>query len=103
MASGNPGYVDVVLRSYRHRLGFAPGNPRYEEMERRLAAQPAITVPAVTLDGRRTATSPRRTAPPPRITFTAPRRHHQVPDAGHNLPQEAPDAFAGAVLELATF
>ena len=51
-AFDNPDYVDVVLHSYRHRLGAVAGDPRYDEMENTLAAQPPITVPAVTLDGR---------------------------------------------------
>jgi pimeloyl-ACP methyl ester carboxylesterase len=102
VAFDNPDYVDVVLHSYRHRLGFAPGHPRYEEMEQRLAALPAIPVPAVTLDGMADGNFPATDGAVSAYHFTAPRRHHQVPDAGHNLPQEAPDAFADAVLELAT-
>src|SRR5580700_11925435 len=50
-AFDNPDYVDVVIHSYRHRYGLADGDPRYAELERRLAAQPVITVPAITLDG----------------------------------------------------
>jgi hypothetical protein len=48
----NPDYVDVVIHSYRHRLGLAAGYPPYEDVERRLAALPAITVPAIALDGK---------------------------------------------------
>ncbi len=51
VAFDNPDYVDVVLHSYRHRLGYALSYPPYEQIEQKLAAQPAITVPAVTLDG----------------------------------------------------
>jgi pimeloyl-ACP methyl ester carboxylesterase len=50
-AFDNPDYVEVVIHSYRHRFGLAEGDPRYAEVERRLAAQPAISVPAITLDG----------------------------------------------------
>ena len=50
-AFDNPDYVDVVIHSYRHRYGLADGDPQYADMERRLAAQPAISVPAITLDG----------------------------------------------------
>ena len=50
-AFDNPDYVEVVLHSYRHRLGLAPGHPQYEQIETRLAAQPPITVPTITLDG----------------------------------------------------
>jgi pimeloyl-ACP methyl ester carboxylesterase len=97
----NPDYVEVVLHSYRHRLGHAPGCPLYDQLEARLAAQPPIAVPAITLDGTAdgnfSATDGSSTA----HHFTGPRVHHQVPGAGHNLPQEAPDAFANAVMELA--
>jgi hypothetical protein len=47
----NPDYVDVVLHSYRHRLGLAPSYPPYEQIEKKLTAHPPITVPAFTLDG----------------------------------------------------
>jgi pimeloyl-ACP methyl ester carboxylesterase len=100
-AFDNPDYVDVVLHSYRHRLGFAPGCPPYDPIESRLAAQPAIPVPAVTLDGLADGNFPATDGSPFARHFTGPRVHHQVPGAGHNLPQEAPDAFAGAILEVA--
>jgi pimeloyl-ACP methyl ester carboxylesterase len=100
-AFDNPDYVEVVLHSYRHRLGFAPGDPRYDEIERQLAAQPAIAVPAVTLDGMADGNFPATDGSASAAHFSGPRVHHQVPHAGHNLPQESPEAFAGAVLELA--
>ncbi len=98
----NPDYVEVVIHSYRHRLGYAPGDPRYADLEARLAAQPPIPVPAVTLDGLADGNFPATDGGPSAVHFTGPRRHHQVPNAGHNLPQEAPDTFAAAVLEVAT-
>ena len=101
-AFDNPDYVDVVLHSYRHRLGFAPSSPPYDEIEKELAAQPAIPVPAVTLDGLADGNFPATDGSPSAHHFTGPRAHHQVPNAGHNLPQEAPGAFADAILELAT-
>jgi pimeloyl-ACP methyl ester carboxylesterase len=97
----NPDYVDVVLHSYRHRLGFAPSYPPHDELEKKLAALPAITVPAVTLDGMADGNFPATDGSASAPHFTGPRVHHQVPDAGHNLPQEAPAAFASAVLEVA--
>ena len=100
-AFDNPDYVDVVLHSYRHRLGFAPGSLPYEHIEKKLAAQPAIIVPAVTLDGLADGNFPATDGSPSAHHFTGPRVHHQVPNAGHNLPQEAPGAFASAILELA--
>jgi pimeloyl-ACP methyl ester carboxylesterase len=100
-AFDNPDYVDVVLHSYRHRLGLAPGFGPYDEIEAKLAAQPPVTVPAVTLDGQADGNFPATDGSASARHFTGPRRHHQVPDAGHNLPQEAPAAFADAILELA--
>jgi pimeloyl-ACP methyl ester carboxylesterase len=100
-AFDNPDYVDVVIHSYRHRLGLAPGHEPYASVERALARQPAITVPAVTLDGMADGNFPATDGAPSAAHFTGFRAHHQVPGAGHNLPQEAPAAFAAAVLELA--
>jgi pimeloyl-ACP methyl ester carboxylesterase len=99
-AFDNPDYVDVVIHSYRHRLGLAPGYPPYEEIERKLAAQPAITAPAITLDGVADGNYPASDGSATAAKFRGPRTHRQVPDAGHNLPQEAPGAFADAVMEL---
>ncbi len=100
-AFDNPDYVEVVLHSYRHRLGYAPGSPPYEQVEKKLAEQPAITVPAVTLDGLADGNFPATDGSASARHFVGPRMHHQVRGAGHNLPQEAPSAFASAVLELA--
>ena len=100
-AFDNPDYVDVVLHSYRHRLGLAPSHPPYDQIEQKLATQPAITVPAVTLDGLADGNFPATDGSVSAHHFTGPRVHHQVPNAGHNLPQEAPDAFVSAILELA--
>jgi len=92
-----PDFVDVVIHSYRHRFGLVPGDPALEDVERKLAAQPDITVPSVILEGEDDGVTPPH-EPPPR--FTALRGHQRVPGAGHDLPQEAPDAFASAVLAL---
>jgi pimeloyl-ACP methyl ester carboxylesterase len=100
IAHDNPDYVDVVIHSYRHRFGLAEGDPRYAEIQRRLAAQPPIIVPTITLDGEEDGvifpTDGRASAP----KFTGSRVHRVIPRAGHNLPQEAPEAFAAAVMEL---
>ncbi len=100
-AFDNPDYVEVVLHSYRHRLGYALGSPLYDQVEKKLAEQPAITVPAVTLDGLADGNFPATDGSASARHFTGPRMHHQVQGAGHNLPQEAPSAFTSAVLELA--
>jgi pimeloyl-ACP methyl ester carboxylesterase len=96
----NPDYVDVVIHSYRHRLGYAPGAEEYEREEALLARQPAITVPAVTMDGMADGNFPATDGTPSAMHFAGTRVHHQIPKAGHNLPQEAPFAFAQAVLEV---
>jgi pimeloyl-ACP methyl ester carboxylesterase len=97
----NPDYVDVVIHSYRHRLGYAPGADEYAAERSALAALPSIRVPAVTLDGMADGNFPATDGTASAARFAGPRVHHQIPHAGHNLPQEAPFAFAQAVLEVA--
>ncbi|MFI1290876.1 alpha/beta fold hydrolase [Streptomyces sp. NPDC020792] len=96
----NPDYTDVVLHSYRHRLGFAPGAEQYAELEARLAVLPAITVPTVTLDGLADGNFPATDGSSSARHFTGPRLHRKVADAGRNLPQERPEAFAAAVRDV---
>jgi pimeloyl-ACP methyl ester carboxylesterase len=97
----NPDYVDVVIHSYRHRLGTAPGYPEYEAIERKLAALPPITVPTITMDGQADGVIAATDGSSTAAKFTGPRSHRQVPGVGHNPPQESPQVFADAVLELA--
>jgi pimeloyl-ACP methyl ester carboxylesterase len=99
-AFDNPDYVDVVIHSYRHRYGLADGDPHYAELERRLAAQPVITVPAITLDGDADGVAPATDGSSSMAKFDQRRAHHVIPHAGHNLPQEEPEAFVAAVMEL---
>jgi len=99
-AFDNPDFVDVVLHSYRHRLGYAPSYPPYDEIEAQLAAQPAIGVPTVTMDGLADGNFPATDGGTTAQHFTGPRQHRQVPNAGHNRPQESPDAFADAILAM---
>ena len=100
IAHDNPDYVDVVIHSYRHRFGLADGDPQYADLQRRLAAPPAITVPAITLDGDADGVVPATDGTASASRFTGRRTHHVIPHAGHNLPQEEPEAFAAAVMEL---
>jgi pimeloyl-ACP methyl ester carboxylesterase len=99
----NPDFVDVVVHSYRHRVMNAPGEPRFLEMERRLAEQPPVTVPAIVLAPGATGLggrpSPNATGDQRRFTKLVARRI--VEGAGHDLPAHRPDAVADALLELA--
>ena len=99
-AFDNPDYVDVVIHSYRHRFGLADGDPQYAEMQSRLADQPVVTVPAITLDGAGDGVAPANDGSASAAKFAGRRSHRVVPRAGHNLPQEAPEEFAAAVTEL---
>jgi pimeloyl-ACP methyl ester carboxylesterase len=101
-AFDNADYVDVVIHSYRHRLGLAPGFPAYAEIEQRLAAQPTISVSTVTMDGGADGVVPATDGRGSAARFTGPRSHRIVENAGHNLPEEAPRDFADAVWELAS-
>jgi pimeloyl-ACP methyl ester carboxylesterase len=100
IAHDNPDFVDVVIHSYRHRYGNAGGDPRYADLQHRLAALPPITVPTVTLDGDADGVIPATDGRATAAKFTGPRTHHVIPRAGHNLPQEEPEAFSDAVMEL---
>ena len=97
----NPDFVDVVIQSYRHRYALAEGDPALAEVERRLAAQPPITVPAITLDGDADGVMAPGGTARHASRFTGRHEHRVVsPGIGHNLPQEAPDAFTEAVLTV---
>jgi pimeloyl-ACP methyl ester carboxylesterase len=99
-AFDNPDYVDVVIHSYRHRFGLAEGDPQYADIQKKLAALPPITTPAVTLDGAGDGVAPATDGARSASKFTGRRDHRVIPVAGHNLPQEAPEAFVAAVMEL---
>lgn len=101
-AFDNPDFVEVVIHSYRHRYGLVAGDPAYEDIERQLAGQPPIAVPAITFDGADDGVMPIGGTAGHARHFTGPREHRVVPGAGHNLPQEKPQAFAHAVLQLVT-
>jgi pimeloyl-ACP methyl ester carboxylesterase len=99
-ALDNPDHVAIVIHNYRWRLGLAQGEPKYDEVERRLAQGPAITVPAITLEGDANgAPHPEPVAYAKKFTGTYSHRLIQG-GIGHNLPQEAPRAFADAILEV---
>jgi pimeloyl-ACP methyl ester carboxylesterase len=96
----NPDHVDIVIHNYRWRLGLAAGEPAYEELERRLAEAPVITVPTVTLEGDANG-APHPDPASYAEKFTGKYTHRLIAGGvGHNLPQEAPQAFAEAVVEV---
>src|SRR5688572_18883068 len=92
-AFDNPDYVDVVIHSYRHRLGFADGDSSYDEVERQLGALPSITVPTITLDGKADGVVPANDGKASASMFRGPRSHRIIEHAGHNLPEEASPQF----------
>jgi pimeloyl-ACP methyl ester carboxylesterase len=96
----NPDFVDLVIHSYRHRLGNAPGDPRFLSTEQQLAQNPKIHVPSIVLYG---ANDGVRKPPNPDIDqalFTKLVGREVVPGAGHFLPREKPDAVSSAMLKL---
>lgn len=96
----NPDFVDVVIHSYRHRYGLAEGDTAAAGIEQALAAQPPIAVPTVWLDGDADGVQPPGGAGVEAARFTGRHEHRVLPDVGHNLPQEAPQAFAEAILDV---
>jgi pimeloyl-ACP methyl ester carboxylesterase len=102
-AFDNPDHVSIVIHNYRWRLGLAEGEKKYDELEKRLAASPVVTVPTITLEGDANG------APHPEPSayaakFTGKYEHRTVAGGvGHDLPQEAPQAFAKAVVDADGF
>lgn len=102
-AFDNPDHVAIVIHNYRWRLGLAEGEAKYDSLEKRLAAAPVITVPAITLEG--DANGAPHPAPSAYASkFTGKYKHYTLTGGiGHNLPQEAPKAFADAIVEAAGY
>jgi pimeloyl-ACP methyl ester carboxylesterase len=100
-AFDNPDHVAIVIHNYRWRLGLAEGETKYDDLEKRLAAGPVIMVPTITMEGDANG------APHPEPSayaskFSGPYEHRTVTGGiGHNLPQEAPQAFAEAIIRVA--
>jgi pimeloyl-ACP methyl ester carboxylesterase len=96
----NPDHVDIVIHNYRWRLGLADGEPRFDEVEARLAAAPAINIPTITLEGDANG-APHPEASAYATKFSGRYEHRVITGGiGHNLPQEAPQAFAQAVVDV---
>jgi len=95
----NPDHVAIVIHNYRWRLGLAAGEPQYDAFEKQLATAPVITVPTVTLEGDANG-APHPAPSAYAAKFKGPYAHHTIAGGvGHNLPQEAPQAFADAIIE----
>jgi len=98
-AFDNPDHVTIVIHNYRWRLGLAAGEPQYDGLERRLAGAPAIAVPTITLEGDANG-APHLDASAYGHKFSGKYEHRVIEGGvGHNLPQEAPQAFAQAVID----
>jgi pimeloyl-ACP methyl ester carboxylesterase len=97
-AFANPDHVDIVIHNYRWRIGVAEGEPAYDDLEAQLAKAPVVSVATITME------SDANGAPHPepsayREKFPGPYEHRNVEGVGHNLPQEAPEAFAQAIVD----
>ena len=99
----NPDHVSIVINNYRWRLGLASGEPQYDELDRRVADLPAVSVPAITLEGDANG-APHPDPSAYATKFTGKYTHRTIAGGvGHNLPQEAPEQFVEAILEVDGF
>jgi pimeloyl-ACP methyl ester carboxylesterase len=99
----NPDHVSIVIHNYRWRIGVAEGEPKYDDLEKRLAEGPVITVPTITLEGDANG-APHPDASSYATKFSGKYAHRIIKGGiGHNLPQEAPQAFAKAVIDVDGF
>ena len=100
-AFNNPDHVSIVIHNYRWRLSLAGGEPRYEDLERKLSQGPVVSVPAITIasdfDG------PAADGAAYAKKFSGKYSHRILKGIGHNVPQEAPQAFAQAVIDVDTY
>ncbi|MEU7860855.1 alpha/beta hydrolase [Nonomuraea sp. NPDC049141] len=89
-----------MIGNYRWRLSLAEGDPRYDRLEKRLAEGPVIAVPTITLDGESDPFTPAGDGAVYRGKFSGKYAHRTLRGIGHNVPQEAPQAFAAAVVDV---
>jgi pimeloyl-ACP methyl ester carboxylesterase len=100
-AFDNPDHVAIVMHNYRWRLALTGGDPQYDDLEDRLATGPAIAVPTITLEGDANG-APHADPSAYAAKFSGPYAHRTLTGGiGHNLPQEAPQAFADAIVDVA--
>lgn len=96
----NDDFVDVVIHSYRHRMGNAPGDPRYAAIELRLASLPKISVPSMVIHGAVDDVNPADKSQGQQQFFTGYYERRVFDNVGHNPPQESPARFTAAILDL---
>ncbi len=96
----NPDFVDVVIHSYRHRYGYAEGDPALQPIEQALEAQPVIPVPTISLCGAEDGVATLSATDEDAGQFTGPYERRVVPGVGHNIPQEAPGEAVRALRDL---
>jgi pimeloyl-ACP methyl ester carboxylesterase len=102
-AFDNPDHVDIVIHNYRWRLDLAEGEPKYDDLEKRLAEGPVVAVPTITLEGDANG-APHPDAASYAKKFSGKYTHRVITGGiGHNLPQEAPQAFAQAIVDVAGY
>jgi pimeloyl-ACP methyl ester carboxylesterase len=100
-AFNNPDYIDVIINHYRWHIGLVDGEPKYADIEKRLAAAPVVTVPTITIASDFDGAAAEGTAY--RDKFSGKYSHKIFKGIGHDVPQEAPGAFADAVMEVAHY
>jgi pimeloyl-ACP methyl ester carboxylesterase len=102
-AFDNPDHVKIVIHNYRWRQALAEGEPQFDDLEKRLAQAPVITVPTITMEGDANG-APHPDPAAYRNKFSGKYAHRNIEDGiGHNLPQEAPQAFAQAIVDVDGF
>jgi pimeloyl-ACP methyl ester carboxylesterase len=102
-AFDNPDHVAIVIHNYRWRLSLAEGEAKYDDLEQRLSSAPVISVPTITLEGDANG-APHPDAAAYAKRFSGPYEHRIIKGGiGHNLPQEAPEAFADAIIAVGGF
>jgi pimeloyl-ACP methyl ester carboxylesterase len=103
VAFDNPDHVAIVIHNYRWRIALAPGEPQYDDLERQLAGAPAIAVPTISLEGDANG-APHPDPEAYASKFSGKYAHRTISGGvGHNLPQEAPQAFAQAIVDVDSF
>ena len=96
----NPDYISIVIHNYRWRLSLVEGEAQYNDLEKRLAEGPVISVPTITLDGDSDGVAPATDGTSYANKFSGKRTHRIIKGVGQAMPQEAPQAFAQAVVEV---